>query len=149
MLGSFIPGRKPKLWIKNLTNSLSYFFPGVVRDKRGKPRGSVHESLALDLEAAGEVHDANRCLTTRAAKSPNRWLSRQSVDQYLGVSKRQPGSFLFGGRRGKEKSLTTRQYARLVSTWTAMIGLDASLFGTHSLRRTKATLIYRKTGKIS
>jgi hypothetical protein len=48
------------------------------------------------------------------------------------------GSFLFGGRRGKEKSLTTRQYARLVSTWTAMIGLDASLFGTHSLRRTKA-----------
>jgi len=74
LLGSFIPGRKPKLWIKNLTNSLSYFFPGVVRDKRRKPRGSVHESLALDLEAAGEVHDANRCLTTRAAKSPNRWL---------------------------------------------------------------------------
>ena len=55
---------------------------------------------------------------------------------------------LFGGRRGKEKSLTTRQYARLVSTWTAMIGLDASLFGTHSLRRTKATLIYRKTGNL-
>jgi integrase len=72
--------------------------------------------------------------------------SRQSVDEYL--TKRQPGSFLFGGRRGKEKSLTTRQYARLVSSWTAMIGLDASLFGTHSLRRTKATLIYRKTGNL-
>src|SRR5271166_1894809 len=74
--------------------------------------------------------------------------SRQSVDEYLRVCKRQPGSFLFGGRRGKEKSLTTRQYARLVSNWTAMIGLDASLFGTHSLRRTKATLIYRKTGNL-
>jgi integrase len=74
--------------------------------------------------------------------------SRQSVDEYLRACKRQPGSFLFGGRRGKEKSLTTRQYARLVSTWTAMIGLDASLFGTHSLRRTKATLIYRKTGNL-
>ena len=74
--------------------------------------------------------------------------SRQSVDEYLRVCKRRPGSFLFGSRRGKEKSLTTRQYARLVSTWTAMIGLDASLFGTHSLRRTKATLIYRKTGNL-
>ena len=74
--------------------------------------------------------------------------SRQSVDEYLRICKRQPGSFLFGGRRGKEKSLTTRQYARLVATWTAMIGLDASLFGTHSLRRTKATLIYRKTGNL-
>ncbi len=42
--------------------------------------------------------------------------------------------------------MTTRQYARLVSNWVAMVGLDASLFGTHSLRRTKATLIYRKIG---
>jgi integrase len=73
--------------------------------------------------------------------------SRQSVDQYLRLSKRQPGSFPFGGRR-KEKSLTTRQYGRLVSNWTAMIGLDASLYSTHSLRRTKATLIYRKTGNL-
>jgi integrase len=73
---------------------------------------------------------------------------RQSVDEYLRLTKRHPGSFLFAGRRGKEKSLTTRQYARLVSNWTAMIGLDASLFGTRSLRRTKATLIYRKTGNL-
>ena len=34
------------------------------------------------------------------------------------------------------------------STWIAGIGLDASLFGTHSLRRTKATLIYRRTGNL-
>ena len=74
--------------------------------------------------------------------------SRQSVDEYLSLTKRQPGSFLFAGRQGKEKNLTTRQYARLVSNWTAMIALDASLFGTHSLRLTKATLIYRKTGEI-
>jgi integrase len=40
------------------------------------------------------------------------------------------------------------QYARLVSQWTASIGLDPSFFGTHSLRRTKATLIYRRTGNV-
>ena len=38
--------------------------------------------------------------------------------------------------------MTTRQYARLLSEWIASIGLDPHLFGTHSLRRTKASLIY-------
>jgi len=41
--------------------------------------------------------------------------------------------------------MTTRQYARLVSEWIGSVGLDPRLFGTHSLRRTKATLIYRRT----
>lgn len=40
--------------------------------------------------------------------------------------------------------MTTRQYARLLSRWLADIGLDPRLFGTHSLRRTKATLSYRR-----
>ena len=42
----------------------------------------------------------------------------------------------------------TRQYARLVSDWIGCVGLDPRLFGTHSLRRTKATLIYRRTGNL-
>jgi integrase len=44
--------------------------------------------------------------------------------------------------------MTTRQYTRLVSEWIANVGLDPKLFGTHSLRRTKATLIYRRTGNL-
>jgi integrase len=44
--------------------------------------------------------------------------------------------------------MSTRQYARLVSRWIASIGLNPSFFGTHSLRRTKATLIYRRTGNL-
>ena len=42
----------------------------------------------------------------------------------------------------------TRQYARLLATWTAGVGLDPRIFGTHSLRRTKAALIYRRTGNL-
>jgi integrase len=42
--------------------------------------------------------------------------------------------------------VTTSQYARLFSDWVASIGLDPKVFGTHYLRRTKATLIYRRTG---
>ena len=41
-----------------------------------------------------------------------------------------------------------RQYARLLATWTASVGLDPKIFGTHSLRRTKAALIYRRTGNL-
>ena len=52
------------------------------------------------------------------------------------------------GRSDRRSHLTTRQYARLVSEWVESIGLDPSLYGTHSLRRTKATLIYRRTGNL-
>ena len=45
-------------------------------------------------------------------------------------------------------SMTTRQYARLVACWISSIGLDPHIFATHSLRRTKATLIYRRTGNL-
>ena len=55
---------------------------------------------------------------------------------------------MFRGRKGAHRSMTTRQYARLVSEWIASIGLDPHVFGTHSLRRTKATLIYRRTGNL-
>jgi integrase len=44
--------------------------------------------------------------------------------------------------------MSTRQYARLVCGWIASIGLDPYLFGTHSLRRTKPALIYRRTGNL-
>ena len=63
--------------------------------------------------------------------------TRHAIDEYLRGCRKRRGEFLFTGRRG-DRSLTTRQYARLVSQWIASVGLDPSLFGTHSLRRTKA-----------
>ncbi|MDP6068368.1 MAG: tyrosine-type recombinase/integrase [Alphaproteobacteria bacterium] len=74
--------------------------------------------------------------------------TRQAIDAYLKAADKLPGEFLFTGRRRKDRCLTTRQYARLLSEWIAGIGLDPSLFGTHSIRRTKATLIYRRTGNL-
>ena len=74
--------------------------------------------------------------------------TRQAVDDYLKATGKKPGEFLFTGRRGIGQCMTTRQYARLVSSWLTSIGLDPRLFGTHSLRRTKATLIYRRTGNL-
>jgi integrase len=72
----------------------------------------------------------------------------RALDGYLRAFGRRPGDFLFPSRRHKDRCITTRQYARLVSDWVASIGLDPTFFGTHSLRRTKATLIYRRTGNL-
>ena len=74
--------------------------------------------------------------------------TRQAVDDHIRAISKKPGEFLFSGRRGLGQCMTTRQYARLVSDWIASIGLDPHLFGTHSLRRTKPTLIYRRTGNL-
>ena len=73
--------------------------------------------------------------------------TRQAIDDYLRLTGRKPGQFLFAGR-GDRGGLTMRQYARLVQEWVASIGLDPAKFGTHSLRRTKAVLIYRRTGNL-
>ena len=74
--------------------------------------------------------------------------TRQAINNYLKATNKKPGEFLFTGRRGSQTNMTTRQYAGLVSEWIASAGLDPRLFGTHSLRRTKATLIYRRTGNL-
>jgi integrase len=73
--------------------------------------------------------------------------TRQAIDEYLAATGRKPGEYLFGGRRPGRR-MTTRQYARLLSGWLVGIGLDPHVYRTHSLRRTKATLIYRRTGNL-
>jgi integrase len=123
-------------------------------------------NLAIDSKLRGcdvvalKVEDVapNGCAVDRATvrqKKTNRPArfelteqTRQSVDEYIKFANKKRGEFLFSGRRGTGRSITTRQYARLVSEWIASIGLDPTLFGTHSLRRTKATLIYRRTGNL-
>jgi integrase len=74
--------------------------------------------------------------------------TRQAIDDYIRLASKKSGEYLFMGRRGEGQCMTTRQYARLVSKWITSIGLDPLKFGTHSLRRTKATLIYRRTGNL-
>ena len=86
--------------------------------------------------------------TVRPVKFELTEQTRQAVDDYLRDASKKPGEFLFASSRGIGRCLGTRQYARLVSGWIASIGLDAKQFGTHSLRRTKPTLIYRRTGNL-
>jgi integrase len=75
-------------------------------------------------------------------------VTRQALDDYLRISSRKVGQCLFPGRGAPDRHLTTRQYARLVCQWVSGIGLDPLKYATHSMRRTKATLIYRRTGNL-
>ena len=56
-----------------------------------------------------------------------------------------PEDFLFPSRIHDSPHLGTRQYARILEGWVEELGLDAAAYGTHSIRRTKPTMIYRRT----
>lgn len=72
-------------------------------------------------------------------------LTRQSVLGWIDNQSLNPSQFLFPSRVSAVPHLSTRQYARIVSRWANSIGLDCTAYGTHSMRRTKPTLIYRRT----
>jgi hypothetical protein len=122
----------------------------VVADAVETARQDVDQEAA-DVAASGCTADRATVRQKKTGRPVRFELSeqtRQAVDEYFKVANKRPGEFLFTGRRGAERNMTTRQYARLVSEWIGSVGLDPRLFGAHSLRRTKATLIYRRTGNL-
>src|SRR6202171_4886250 len=71
--------------------------------------------------------------------------TRDAVGAWIAAAHLKPDQFLFPSRVTESPHVSTRQYSRIVGSWVASIGLDPVAYGTHSLRRTKATLIYRRT----
>ncbi len=71
--------------------------------------------------------------------------TRESVGSWLAEGGLRAGDFLFPSRIHESPHLSTRQYARIVGSWGRQIGLDPCAYGTHTMRRTKPTLIYRRT----
>jgi integrase len=71
--------------------------------------------------------------------------TRDAVDAWIMAAQLKPEQFLFPSRVTESPHLSTRQYSRIVRSWVESIGLDPAAYGTHSMRRTKPTLIYRRT----
>jgi len=153
-------GTKPPLWPKHVWS---------IRTKlqiEGRIRELALFNLAIDSKLRGcdvvglRVEDiapnghavARAMVRQKKTGRPVRFEltehTRQAVDAFLKAAGKRPGEFLFTSRRRPGERMTTRQYARFVSEWIAGIGLDAHVFATHSLRRTKATVIYRRTGNL-
>jgi integrase len=74
--------------------------------------------------------------------------TRQSVGVWLAKRVNRPDDWLFPSRQFLGAHLSTRQYSRLLKQWVDLLGLEPSAYGTHSLRRTKVSLLYRKTGNL-
>ena len=155
-----IIGMKPPLRTKNVWSIRSKLqVDGRLRDLAmfnvaidSKLRGCDVVSLKVeDIAPHGTTLD-RATVRQRKTGQPVRFelteQSREAIDTYLKATEKRHGDYLFPSRRFPGRNITTRQYARLVSRWVASIGLDPGFYGTHSLRRTKATLIYRRTGNL-
>lgn len=71
--------------------------------------------------------------------------TRNAVTAWIAKADLKSEQYLFPSRSHISPHVSTRQYARIVRRWVGSIGLDPSAYGTHTMRRTKATLIYRRT----
>jgi integrase len=72
-------------------------------------------------------------------------LTREAVGAWVAKAQLRPEQRLFPSRLRASAHLSPRQYSRIVGRWVGSIGLDPTKYGTHTMRRTKATLIYRRT----
>src|SRR5450432_754770 len=139
---------RTKLQIEGRVRDLAMFNLAIDSKLRGCDVVAIRVE---DVAASGYTADRATVRQKKTGRPVRFELSeqtRQAIDDFLRATNKRPGEFLFTGRRGANASMTTRQYARLVSKWIGSIGLDPRLFGTHSLRRTKASLIYRRTGNL-
>ena len=71
--------------------------------------------------------------------------TRESISNWIEFARLGYSDYLFKSRFKSSLHISTRQYARIVESWVVQIGLDPASYGTHSMRRTKASLIYRRT----
>jgi integrase len=101
-----------------------------------------------DVSSGGDVNSRATIMqqkTHRSVRFEITTRTRHSIERWIEAVELNSSSFLFPSRIHGSLHLSTRQYARIVESWVAGIGLDPGSCGTHSLRRTKATLIYRRT----
>jgi integrase len=101
-----------------------------------------------DVLSGGKVL-SRATVRQRKTKRPVRFeitaRTRKSIEEWIEAAELGATAYLFPSRVRRSRHLSTRQYARIVNDWVSSIGLDPAAYGTHSLRRTKATLIYRRT----
>jgi integrase len=129
----------------------------------GKPRDLALFNLAIDSKlracdllnlrvsdvVAGDQVQPMAIIRRRKAKRPVQFeitpRTRKSTEDWIQSKSLQGRGSLFPSRLKNSPHPSLRQYARIVECWATAAGLDAAAYGTHSMRRTKATLIYRTT----
>lgn len=117
-----------------------------------KLRGCDVVALRIcDVMAAGAMR-ARSIVTQQKTGRPVHFeiteQTRRSLIAWLRLRPSSESDWLFPSRMQPTAHLSTRQYIRLVKRWVALAGLEPAAYGTHSLRRTKVSMLYRKTGNL-
>jgi integrase len=104
-----------------------------------------------DVCAGGRVRDRANIIQKKTGRPVQFEITEQTraaIRAWLPEVEARNGRHLFPSRFRAQPHLSTRQYARIVHAWVESAGLDSSAYGTHSMRRTKAAQIYKKTGNL-
>ena len=139
---------RSKLQIEKRTRDLALFNLAIDSKLRGCDVVALKVEDVAPNGCSVERASVRQKKTGRPVRFEITEQTRLAVDDHIRTASKKAGEFMFTASREQKHQMTTRQYARLLSEWTASIGLDSHLYGTHSLRRTKATLIYRRTGNL-
>ena len=104
-----------------------------------------------DVCAGGRVRDRATIIQKKTGRPVQFEITEQTraaIRAWLPAVEARNGRPLFPSRFRAQPHISTRQYARIVHGWVESAGLDSSAYGTHSMRRTKAAQIYKKTGNL-
>ena len=104
-----------------------------------------------DLVSGAEIRTRSAVIQQKTGRPVQFELTADVRASLLAWLERRGGSiddFAFPSRVDCTGHLSTRQYARLVDEWITAIGLRRADYGTHSLRRTKTSMIYKATGNL-
>jgi site-specific recombinase XerD len=105
----------------------------------------------VDVMASGQIKARASVLQSKTQKLVRFEIlegTRASVATWMKDPLMVGSEFLWPGRFHERLHISTRQYARIVRDWVSSIGLEITAYGTHSMRRTKATQVYKKTGNL-
>ena len=166
-----IKGRRPwnagrKLGAKRALKPQQVWAVRFSLDREGRLRDRAMFDLAIDsklrgcdvvkikigdLVVGGRVRNRAIVVQQKTGRPVQFELLDPARGSILAWLERRGGSlddFAFPSRINHAKHMSTRQYARLVDEWVTSIGLRSEDYGTHSLRRTKASIIYKQTGNL-
>jgi site-specific recombinase XerC len=137
-----------RLEIAGNHRDLALFNLAIDRKLRGCDLGCLK---VADVFAAGQVKE-RAPITQSKTQKPVRFEitdgTQKSLLRWMDEPLMIGSEYLWLGRFHERLHISTRQYARLVREWVKSIGLEPSAYGTHSMRRTKVSQIYKKTGNL-
>lgn len=151
IIGQKAPLRQQEVWsirarleIANNTKELALFNLAIDSKLRGCDLVALK---VLDVMRAGEIL-TRASIVQQKTGTPVMFEiiahTRQSLLEWITLANLKYDDYLFPSRKHAVPHLGTRAYDRIVHKWVSSIGLESGLYGTHTMRRTKVSILYKR-----